>query len=86
MWPVSVSDGLRDAKETLSRIPKSSRKNRQNYCEGRGDKPFVFVAGFSNQAKAGEQGSAEGGAVFFGLLLIGAAAGLCAYWMARKKG
>jgi hypothetical protein len=44
------------------------------------------VSNTSNPTQDTQERSAEGGAVFFGLLLISAAAGLGAYWMARKKG
>lgn len=65
--------------------PQSSSKSRQDYSESRSDKPFVLVSYVSNPSDTDEDGSVEGGAVFFGFLVICAAAGLISYWVASKQ-
>ena len=79
-----MSTGPSYAPKFFSRKPQSTSENRQYNSKSGSDQTLIFVSGVCKPAEADEDGSVEGGAVFFGFLGICGLAGLLSYWMTSK--
>jgi hypothetical protein len=85
MLCLSFSSIFRDSPQFISGPPKAASENGKNDCKGCGDEPFIFVSNVRKPFDSDQDGSVEGGAVFFGLLGICGVAGGIAYWMASHQ-
>lgn len=75
---------ISDAPQFFRRIPQTSGENGENDSENSRDGFTVFVEKVNYTDKGDEQGAGQRGA-FLLFLSIAAAAGIGAYWVARKQ-